>query len=126
MSYPLPLPIVYGGILRLVLLIGAVSALSGCKRQAQELNLQTIAARQELGSLREELQRVNNEVDDLTKMIGPRAAELKVRAAIKDSEEVVVRLQRTATGLKAEAVPLEEEVARLEKEAEDYRAKYIK
>jgi|GEM_PF-3688975 chromosome segregation ATPase len=126
MSYPLPLPIVYGGILRLVLLIGAVSALSGCKRQAQELNLQTIAARQELGSLREELQRVNNEVDDLTKMIGPRAAELKVRTAIKDSEEVVARLQRTATGLKAEAVPLEEEVARLEKEAEDYRAKYIK
>ena len=58
MSYPLPLPIVYGGILRLVLLIGAVSALSGCKRQAQELNLQTIAARQELGSLREELQRL--------------------------------------------------------------------
>ena len=126
MSYPLPLPSVYGGIVRLVLLIGAVSALSGCKRQAQELNLQTIAARQELGSLREELQRVNNEVDDLTKMIGPRAAELKVRTAIKDSEEAVVRLQRTATGLKAEAVPLEEEVARLEKEAEDYRAKYIK
>ncbi|MCP5556475.1 MAG: hypothetical protein H7A55_01865 [Verrucomicrobiaceae bacterium] len=123
----LPIPSnVLASITRFVVFVGLVCMFSGCKRQAQQINLQTIEARQELGSLREELQRINNEVVDLTKMIGPRAAELKVRSAIKDSEENLARLQRTAAGLKSEIVPLEADVERLEKEAADYKAKYLK
>ena len=59
-------------------------------------------------------------------MIGPRAAELKVRKAIADNEEALQRLQRSANGLKVEITPLEDEVTRLEKELADYKAKYMK
>ena len=111
---------------RFIVFLGLIGSLSGCKPQAQSINLGTIKARQELASLREEVQRINNEVDDLTKMIGPRAAELKVRKAIADNEEALQRLQRSANGLKVEITPLEDEVTRLEKELADYKAKYMK